>query len=108
MTGVIGRIYTLVMSWALSHIFFFSFFLFFPLLFPRQRVGTFDGHKGAVNSLAVNYDTTRLITGASDSTSILWDALTGKELFKFHHEGEPYYLIEREEAREMPSLCYER
>lgn len=57
-----------------------------------ERVGTFDGHKGAVNSLAVNYDTTRLITGASDSTSILWDALTGKELFKFHHEVSVKYV----------------
>jgi len=51
-----------------------------------ERVGTFDGHKGAVNALAVNFDTTRMLTAASDSTSILWNALTGEELFKFHHE----------------------
>merc|ERR1712130_555340 len=29
---------------------------------------------------------TRMLTAASDSTSILWNALTGEELFKFHHE----------------------
>jgi translation initiation factor 3 subunit I len=32
------------------------------------------------------------LTGASDSTSILWDAQTGRELFQFHHEVSVKYV----------------
>jgi len=46
-----------------------------------ERVGTYNGHNGAVWSLDVNYDSTLLLTASADMSTKLWDAETGKELF---------------------------
>merc|ERR1719330_1128603 len=45
-----------------------------------ERLGTFEGHQGAVWALDPRWDTTHLVTGAADNTVRLWDIQTGKEL----------------------------
>lgn len=45
-----------------------------------ERLGTYDGHSGAVWCLDPKWDTSHLVTGAADNTCKLWDIETGKEL----------------------------
>jgi len=45
-----------------------------------ERLGTYDGHQGAVWCLDPKWDTTLLITGAADNTCRLWDIETGKQM----------------------------
>ncbi|KAJ3087946.1 Eukaryotic translation initiation factor 3 subunit I [Quaeritorhiza haematococci] len=49
-----------------------------------ERLGTYNGHNGAVWDLDVNYDSTLLITGAADNTAKLWEVGTGKCLFTWN------------------------
>lgn len=46
-----------------------------------ERLGSYDGHNGAVYSLDMDYNTRRLLTASADNTAKLWDAETGKILF---------------------------
>jgi len=48
-----------------------------------ERLGTYDGHTGAVWCVDVNRDSTRVLTGAADNSARLWDCETGRELLKF-------------------------
>eukprot|EP00823_Brevimastigomonas_motovehiculus_P006903 TRINITY_DN5925_c0_g1_i1.p1 TRINITY_DN5925_c0_g1~~TRINITY_DN5925_c0_g1_i1.p1 ORF type:complete len:325 (+),score=74.68 TRINITY_DN5925_c0_g1_i1:75-1049(+) len=52
-----------------------------------ERLGTYNGHKGAVWDCDVNYSSTRLLTASADTTAKLWDMKTGKELYSFAHEA---------------------
>ena len=45
-----------------------------------ERLGTYVGHNGALFGLDVSYDSTRLITGSGDLSTILWDTQTGKRI----------------------------
>ncbi|KAI0224346.1 Eukaryotic translation initiation factor 3 subunit I [Lamellibrachia satsuma] len=45
-----------------------------------ERLGSFKGHTGAVWCLDVNWDTSKVLTGASDNSSRLWDCETGVSL----------------------------
>jgi len=45
-----------------------------------ERLGTYDGHCGAVWCLDPKWDTTHLVTGAADNSVRLWDISTGKQL----------------------------
>ncbi|PVV03647.1 hypothetical protein BB560_001873 [Smittium megazygosporum] len=45
-----------------------------------ERLGTYDGHEGALFSVDVNSSTTMLVTGAADNTIRLWEVKTGKLL----------------------------
>jgi len=42
-----------------------------------ERLGTYDGHTGAVWCLDPKWDNTHLVTGAADNTCRLWDIETG-------------------------------
>jgi len=42
-----------------------------------ERLGTYNGHKGTVNSCDINFDTTRFITGSGDASVKIWDVETG-------------------------------
>ncbi|KAL6764012.1 eukaryotic initiation factor [Haematococcus lacustris] len=46
-----------------------------------KRLGTFDGHNGAIWSCDITWDSDRLITAAADQTVKIWDMQTGKTLF---------------------------
>jgi len=45
-----------------------------------ERLGTYDGHGGAVWCLDPKWDNTHLVTGAADNTCRLWDIETGKNI----------------------------
>eukprot|EP00128_Syssomonas_multiformis_P011565 Colp12_sorted_trinity150504_noHs@12230 len=51
-----------------------------------ERLGTYNGHNGAVWCIDVNWDTSKVLTGAADNTCILWDAQTGKDIHRFTTE----------------------
>ena len=68
----------------------------YPCLWNAQtgeRIGTYDGHTGAVWYLDVNGDnvfsllvrSSRLLTGSADAKVKLWDVETGRDLFTFPH-----------------------
>lgn len=42
-----------------------------------ERLGTFDGHNGAVWCIDVDWNTTKVLTGAADNTCKVWDCETG-------------------------------
>eukprot|EP01116_Phalansterium_solitarium_P007944 TRINITY_DN2101_c0_g1_i1.p1 TRINITY_DN2101_c0_g1~~TRINITY_DN2101_c0_g1_i1.p1 ORF type:complete len:350 (+),score=38.96 TRINITY_DN2101_c0_g1_i1:49-1050(+) len=50
-----------------------------------ERLGTYNGHTGAVWAVDVDRKTQYVISGAADNTARLWDAQTGKELFRWAH-----------------------
>ncbi|XP_022089674.1 eukaryotic translation initiation factor 3 subunit I-like [Acanthaster planci] len=52
-----------------------------------ERLGTYDGHTGAVWCLDVNWSTTKVLTGAGDNSSRLWDCETGKCINIFHTQS---------------------
>jgi len=43
-----------------------------------ERLGSFIGHGGAVWCIDVNWETTRVLSGAADNTCRIWDAERGK------------------------------
>lgn len=45
-----------------------------------ERLGTYQGHKGAVWDIDVSYDSRHFVSGAGDNHCILWDTETGKRL----------------------------
>ncbi|TPX36278.1 hypothetical protein SmJEL517_g01409 [Synchytrium microbalum] len=51
-----------------------------------ERLGTFNGHNGAIWDLDVSYDSTKLLTGSADNTCRMWDVSNGKELFQWETE----------------------
>ena len=52
-----------------------------------ERIGTYDGHTGAVWALDVSYHSEFLLTAAADATVRLWEVSTGKQLHVFKHTG---------------------
>jgi len=52
-----------------------------------ERIGTYEGHNGAVWSISVDHKSTRLLTGSADSSVRLWEVETGKQLFTWPHES---------------------
>jgi len=48
-----------------------------------ERLGTFDGHKGAVWAVDVDRHTEKIITGSADATAKLWTVETGKEFMSW-------------------------
>lgn len=45
-----------------------------------ERLGTYDGHGGAVWCLDPKWDNTHLLSGAADNTIRMWDIETGKQI----------------------------
>ncbi|XP_022915779.1 eukaryotic translation initiation factor 3 subunit I [Onthophagus taurus] len=45
-----------------------------------ERLGTFNGHQGAVWCIDVDWTTTRFMSGGGDNTFRVWDCETGKEI----------------------------
>jgi translation initiation factor 3 subunit I len=52
-----------------------------------ERLGSYQGHVGAVWTVDVNPETTLLATGAADNTIRLWDVKTGKLLKTWEFES---------------------
>ncbi|RWS24339.1 eukaryotic translation initiation factor 3 subunit I-like protein [Leptotrombidium deliense] len=45
-----------------------------------ERLGTFNGHNGAIWSIDCNWDSTKVVTGGADNSMRIWDLQTGKEI----------------------------
>ncbi|CAL5221339.1 g3515 [Coccomyxa viridis] len=52
-----------------------------------QRVGTYVGHNGQISTCDVSMDSSRLLTGSSDSTAKLWEVETGNCLHTFKFQS---------------------
>jgi translation initiation factor 3 subunit I len=52
-----------------------------------ERLGTYNGHSGAVWDCDVSWDSTRLATASSDRSAKLWDVQTGKIVHSFEHKA---------------------
>lgn len=52
-----------------------------------ERIGTFNGHKGAIWDLDCDRFSTRLLTASADATCKLWVLETGECLHTFVHRG---------------------
>ncbi len=52
-----------------------------------ERVGTYDGHKGAVWCCDVDWDSKYLITGGADANCLLWSVRDGTMLMTLPHRG---------------------
>eukprot|EP00057_Strongylocentrotus_purpuratus_P010945 XP_011665419.1 PREDICTED: eukaryotic translation initiation factor 3 subunit I-like [Strongylocentrotus purpuratus] len=48
-----------------------------------ERLGTFEGHSGAVWCIDVDWESQKAITGSADNTMRMWDIKTGKNLNDF-------------------------
>jgi translation initiation factor 3 subunit I len=55
-----------------------------------ERIGTYNGHTGAVYSVDVDSETTRLITGGADSTVRLWNVNNGRQIKVWQKEVTVY------------------
>jgi len=80
-----------------------------------ERIGTYDGHKGAIYSIDVNHDSSLLISGAADTTAKLWEVETGKELMttqhlngvrwvSFSHGGERFLTVTDQSMEKVPEV----
>jgi len=49
-------------------------------------IGTFTGHKGAVNCTRPDAGMTHVVTSSADYTAKVWDAATGDEVVTFEHK----------------------
>jgi len=45
-----------------------------------MRLGTYEGHNGALNDIAVDFDTKYCLTGGADCRFGLWDVCTGEKI----------------------------
>lgn len=52
-----------------------------------ERLGTYEGHTGAVWAMDVSYHSEFMLSAAADSTVRLWNVKTGEQLVKFPHTG---------------------
>lgn len=52
-----------------------------------ERIGTYQGHQGAVWDLSVSWDSTRMISASADASVRMWDVQTGRELVVYNHMG---------------------
>jgi len=78
-----------------------------------ERLGTYNGHKGTVNSCDVNFDTTRFITGSGDSSVRIWDVETGACVHNIptrvsvrtveFAEGDRQFLVLTDNVMNLPS-----
>lgn len=91
----------------------------FPCLWystTGERIGTYNGHNGAVWGCDVDYDSRFLVTASADMSSKLWDVETGKELHHINYksparwvdfaEGGQQYIILQDQVMGQSSTIF--
>jgi len=81
-----------------------------------ERIGTYEGHEGAVWDIDVNWSTTQLLTASGDRTARLWDVQYGTELYRFDHgspvracgfaEGGKMIFTAQEDSMNQPAALF--
>lgn len=66
-----------------------------------ERIGTYEGHSGAVYGLDVTRDSKFLLTGSADNTVRVWDTVTGKQLVELPLRGPCHGVAWAEGEREF-------
>lgn len=66
-----------------------------------ERIGSFEGHRGAVYCVDVTRDSRFLLTASADNTVKLWEATTGKCLATVKHHGPCHGVAWAEGEREF-------
>merc|ERR1719375_875357 len=64
-----------------------------------ERIGTYDGHQGAVYAVDVTFDTKYLVSCGADSRVFLFDIQTGDVIEEFDHGG----IVKFVEWNQQPS-----
>jgi WD40 repeat protein len=59
----------------------------------KPRILTQVGHSGAVLSVAISGDGRFVVTGSNDSTALLWEAATGREIRRFNGHSAHVYSV---------------
>jgi WD40 repeat protein len=70
-----------------------------------ERMGTYNGHGGAVWDLDPTWDSVFLITAGADSKVILWEVETGVELITYPHSGPVRSVCFNEAGTRFVSCC---
>lgn len=52
-----------------------------------ERLGTYQGHVGAVWCVDCSYDSSLVVTGSADTEAKVWNTFTGENLISFVHKG---------------------
>jgi translation initiation factor 3 subunit I len=65
-----------------------------------SRIGTYEGHNGAVWSCDITWDSDRLLTASADQTPRIWQLDTGKELAQIKF-GEPCRAIKLSDGEDF-------
>ena len=66
----------------------------FPLissLFASKALYTYSGHNGLVTAVAWSPDGKRIVSGSTDGTAQVWDALTGKNAYIYRGHADFYW-----------------
>ena len=62
-------------------------------LISSGEVRTFTGHNGGVTGVAFSPDGKRVVSGSQDNTLKIWDAATGKLLYRIKHESKVNHCL---------------
>uniref|UniRef100_A0A3Q3XLM5 Serine-threonine kinase receptor-associated protein n=1 Tax=Mola mola TaxID=94237 RepID=A0A3Q3XLM5_MOLML len=65
-----------------------------------ERLGTYNGHTGAVWCVDCDWDTKNVLTGSADNSCRLWDCETGR----YHHSLSPFCLCRGQPALPVTTL----
>lgn len=69
-----------------------------------KRLGTYDGHSGAINYMTVTSDSTILLTASADYTIRAWRVKTGECLHIFQHDAPVFALALNEGETQLVSV----
>eukprot|EP00392_Amoebophrya_sp_AT5.2_P001024 g1026.t1 len=68
-----------------------------------ERVGTYEGHDGAIKSCDVDAETTMVVTAGADSRVVFYDAMAGDVIYSLNHGG----IVKSVEFNQHPE-CQDR
>ena len=69
-----------------------------------ERLGTYEGHNGAIWDLDVSADSTMVVTGSGDSSAIVWNCQTGEIVTRLKHSGPVHAVSLAEGGKHLLTL----